>query len=70
MKNQHAHPKFWTGHGSNNSLGRFLRSRERYIHVSAHIVRNPAAILAEHAKKFFNGPQFVVHRPGTTYWKA
>lgn len=49
-----------------NSLGQFKRVIERMVHVSAPIIRNPRAALAEALGKPFNGPQYVAAR-GTTY---
>lgn len=49
-----------------NSLGQFKRANERMIHVSAPIIRNPKAALAEALGKPFTGPQYVAAR-GTTY---
>ena len=49
-----------------NSLGQFKRSLERMVHVSAPIVRNPKAAIAESLNMPFHGPQFIVGR-GTTF---
>jgi hypothetical protein len=49
-----------------NSLGQFKRSIETMVHVSAPIVRNPRAVIAEAMKSTFAGPQFVVGH-GKTY---
>ena len=45
---------------------KFLRTRERMIHVSAKIVRHPKAALAEALKLPYAGPQFIAET-GTTY---
>lgn len=37
----------------------------RFVHLSAEIVRNPAAFLAEVNKKPFFGPQYIVGRRWT-----
>ena len=49
-----------------NSLGQFKRSIETMAHVSAPIVRNPKAVIAEAMKSMLAGPQFVVAH-GKTY---
>lgn len=40
-------------------------SEPRYLHLSAEIIRNPAAILAEVNKKPFFGPQYIFGRRWT-----
>ena len=46
-------------------MSAFSRPGDRFLHVSAEIVRNPKAIIAEAAGKPFFGPQFVVGRVHT-----
>ena len=48
-----------------NSLGQFKRAIERMVHVSAPIIRNPLAAIAEVKNEPFFGPQFVAEK-GTT----
>lgn len=49
-----------------NSTGQFLRGRERMVHISAPIIRNPQAVIAEAVNEPFFGPQFIVDK-GTTF---
>ena len=49
-----------------NSIGQFKRSLERMAHLSAPIIRNPKASIAESLNMPFLGPQFIVAR-GTTF---
>jgi hypothetical protein len=49
-----------------NSLGQFKRSIERLEHLSAPVIRNPKAAVAESLNMPFHGPQFIVAR-GTTF---
>jgi hypothetical protein len=49
-----------------NSTGQFLRARERMVHLSAPIIRNPAAATSEALGMFFTGPQFIADK-GTTF---
>lgn len=49
-----------------NGRGQFLRSRERMVHVSAQIIRNPQAAVAESLNMFFPGPQFIADK-GVTF---
>lgn len=45
------------------TLAKFYASRGKYTHISAPIVRNPLAIIAEAKGTIFHGPQMVVgHR--------
>lgn len=51
------------------TVTQFYASRVKFFHVSAKIVRNPKAALAEALGQPYDGPQFVPER-GTTYNKG
>lgn len=47
------------------TLAKFYASRGKYTHISAPIIRNPLAIIAEAKKEVFHGPQMVASRGRT-----
>ncbi len=51
------------------TLSKFYRSRSNYFHISAPIIRNPLAAMAEAAGEFFAGSQFLEGK-GITYKKS
>lgn len=59
------HPNDRKRPNSTESRADFIRSRTRYFHVSAKIIRNPASAIAEAKKLPFFGPH-VIAAPGTT----
>ena len=59
---------------NSKSLGQFLRSRERMVHVSAHarMINNPAKAITESKGAVFIGPEIIpwVQKPGVTFRNA
>lgn len=54
---------------NSGSLGKFKRSRERMIHLSAAIIEHPAYTIAKAEGKPYYGPMRIAAR-GITYRKA
>ena len=58
--------KEWLAKRDSGSLGQFLRSREKFLHVSKRFIANPAAEIAKAAGEFFTGSLWLA-LPGITH---